>query len=289
MELPWEALRQWRTNVLARRVWRRAWLSAHLLSIVAMIAWPSNWMPWAMGLAVPRAAAVGPKVMIPLLNMLQGTLSVLANPLIPMVVVAAGWSYRRTFLEAVEMRALPLPTSDRLWTILIPAGRLAAATLALVLGYAALQTCLLFPGRLGIHGAGTAVALSASALVRRFIRLLVELPFCGLLAVQACRAHGRGIAALLKSLAVPVLLQIFFAAVVDTACRRAMTLEFLPLSTMTLPQQVLVSSVWDLPAAATLACIQIPIMTSLMRRAMRRAEAELFTPDAVERWEARRR
>lgn len=289
IEITREAWSQWRTNVLAWRVWRRVSWRALPLVVVALVLWPSNWM---RPLATAALSWIGPAAFgawLPIFNILWRVLSVVANPLIPITCIAVGWFYRRTFLRSEETRALPLTAAERLWAVLLPVGRVVAAILVsnvVVVTIREFQAVVTNPA---ITDPTDVPYLMTISLVHGFVLALAEVPYCGLLALQACLSHGRRLSVLLKSIAAPVVLQVFFAAAVHQALLGMLPRRYFVFTASPSSSQIVAMSALGLAATVICVCIQIPLMASLMRRAMRHAEAELFTPDAVERWEAGRR
>lgn len=276
LTIPLEALRQWRTNTLARRYLRRAMLwglaAAVLIVVIRQVC---------VGLVNAVLANSGATLQGPLGKCLLYLNAAIADPNIYAAAAVAAWHYRRTFLESVEFRSLPLTPQERLGAILLPTTIYIVVSMfggqAIGIAYYYLWTD---------SNAPHSPFAVASSFVRSYFWLVLFTFYYATISLLYLIARPRGPVKLTVAMAFPILALLcltLLSSALAVFLRKRDTLFSHPSGSPSFYQ------IASILATLCTVGIGIPLMAALLGQSMRRAEAELFTPEAVERWEAHRK
>ena len=280
-----EAARQRRTNRIARLMWERLWLRTIPVSFLLVGGFAVCWQLAMIRVAgvLFRAVANTSSLRIMAFSLSGPALHTLLNPLVPLTIFLFRWCYRNSFLQAPDFRTAPLTPAERLWGMLLPAGALAILILAFEHFVA---------GMVGLSS-GPAGGIELSTLVlmvaQSALWALARTPYVLAIGLRGVLCQGARPAAVVRAIGIPIILDILLTDILFHLLRGivgAVTARFVSVSTATAP---FTFQLLSFLTTLLVALLYIPIMSHLLRRAIARAERELFTSEAVERWEARRK
>lgn len=285
IEIPREACRQWRTNVLARRVWRRLWWKAVLAAVpLSMVGYSLWWLTYTgLGYLMPlRAGGLLGSLAWSFGNAVFG---VLLNTTIVVALALAGWCYRVTFLRVPDIQAAPLSVRDRLWAVALPVACTIAAIYSLgpTLRDAMQSGWYLVSGPLAGASGREIAAVGAAIVLHRGLWVVMLTPYFTIVGLRGTMKRGQRFGVRAWYAAKPILLHLVLVAMAYEPLRIAATA--VTFSQFGSPSPLVASNAIAAGCTLLILPIHLPLMCTVLRRTMSEAERELFTPEAVEAWE----